>query len=349
MIKVNWLNDKDFFSLCVDTANGSIKDKDPEGAKFSDTAIRDKFFEALGVTGTDDKLFGIRFQIHQREVMALILETIQEILPNFYNSEFMRNFVEFKTYNFGEKPVFTIDDMNLFVISRIANGTWNTRRQKAYGKTDMVLDYETYDIHIYDDLFSFLAGRADFPTLIDKIMRSIGFNHEQRILNEFLELPNYAHADLIASGSPTTLEIVNLAETIRGLTGAEPIIVGTKIALYNILDEIKDYWLSNGMKDTINNTGGLPIWKGYQVLPIPTSIKPGTFELQPNINKLLVLPRFAVEGGSKFIKVANIHTPLIRHTTAPQNHQDMTLDYQLQYMMGVGIAVNHYFGVCDFA
>jgi len=345
------LNDKEFFALCVDTADGTVKQKDPEGARFSDEAIRQRFFDLLEVSDAKDKYYAMRFQIHQREIFALIIETITEIMPSFYNSEFMNAFVDFRTFNFGEKPVFEVDDMNLFVVSRIANGTWDTRRQKAYGKTDFILDYETYDIYVYDDLFSFLAGRVDFATLIAKVMRSIQFKKEQRILQEFLALPDMANPDFVESGSPEPKRIIELCERVAGMTGAAPILCGTKLALYNILDEIKDYWLSQNMRDEINRTGGLATWKGYTVMPIPTSIEPGTTQIVPNNDKILVLPAYATASGghSKFIKVANLGTPLIRQINEPQRNQDQVLEYQMQYRMGVGAAVNHHFGVLDFS
>jgi hypothetical protein len=347
----SFLNDKVLFSLCVETANGVIKTENPEVAAISDTEIRSRFFQLLGVKDTKDKAFAMRFSLHQKEVCALIVETLQEIMPDFYNSLFMQKFVDFRTYGFGEKPVFEIDDMNLFVVSRVAKGTWDTRRQKAYGKTDMVLDYEAYDIYVYADLFDFLSGRTDFAKLIAKVNRSVQFHKQQRILAEFLSLPDMVNPEFLESGSPTTQTVMELCERVGTLTGSTPVICGTKLALYNILDDIKDHWMSDTMKDEINKTGELATWKGYPVLPLPTAVIPGTTRIQPNTGKILILPGFAAQSGnnSKFIKVATMGSPLIRQTDSVQQTQDMTQEYQLQYYMGAGIAVNHYFGVCDFA
>ena len=77
---------------------------------------------------------------------------------------------------------------------------------------------------------------------------------------------------------------------------------------------------------------------------IPQTLKSGTFELALDDSKL-----FIMGGDVKPIKLEFIGDTRTDMDTTGKKHNDMTVDIQLQTLMGIGLMLPQYFGVFTFA
>ena len=77
---------------------------------------------------------------------------------------------------------------------------------------------------------------------------------------------------------------------------------------------------------------------------IPQTLKSGTFELALDDSKL-----FIMGGDVKPIKLEFIGDTRTDMDTTGKKYNDMTVDIQLQTLMGIGLMLPQYFGVFTFA
>lgn len=104
------------------------------------------------------------------------------------------------------------------------------------------------------------------------------------------------------------------------------------------LNEAQEIQYSEQMKNEIHSTGRLGKWMGHNVVEIPQTFIPGTFDWAVDNDFLLVVPH-----DEKFIKFVDEGETRSQEKTEDDNH-DQTISWQVQRKMGAGAVFGSKFG-----
>ena len=103
---------------------------------------------------------------------------------------------------------------------------------------------------------------------------------------------------------------------------------------------IPDKYFADSQKEAKANTGSIKEWEGNKLMVIPQTLKSGTFELALDDTKL-----FIMGGDVKPIKLEIIGDTRTDMDTTGKKYNDMSVDIQVQTLIGMGLVLPNYFGV----
>lgn len=101
---------------------------------------------------------------------------------------------------------------------------------------------------------------------------------------------------------------------------------------------------ANSQKEAKAQTGSIGDWEGNTLMIIPQTLKSGTFELALNDNQIFILG-----GDTKPIKLEYIGDTRSDLDTEGKKNNDMSVDFQIQTAMGMGLVLPNYFGLFNFS
>ena len=162
---------------------------------------------------------------------------------------------------------------------------------------------------------------------------------DARVYSAFNGAGTYLPSEFQESGSfvkDTMLELVSKVQTASQKTVR---IAGTKQALAKLDSVLNAEWISEEMKNEQHTTGRIKVWEGINTVEIPQTFTRGTYDFKVNDNVLYVLPenfkpiKLYFEGDTRSRELGE-------HDT-----EDMTIDYQIQTKLGVGVVFDKLFGV----
>lgn len=308
-----------FTKLAVDLAKGNVQNF---SISESNDVLRKALLERLGVEKIDYKVYRNK----KTEIFDIIEETISPII-NDRLEEVMGQFAEVKNVAFGDTTEFSIDNPDLFDVAVIADGTGNLRRQRLdSGKINV--EMKTYGIAIYDEFYRFLAGRINWGSLVDKVVKSYEKKLAQAVQDTLYGAYNSIDAAFKFTGSYDEDEIIRVCQNIEALYGSATI-VGTKAALR----PLRPSYAGDSIKDVYNALGHVGVFNGYETVALTQSFKAGTYDFNLSNTDLLILPA----TSDKFVKIVTEGTPIILDE---QNTQG-TLDIEHTFIQKAGIAVSY--------
>ena len=241
------------------------------------------------------------YRENKNTVFALIEQTIDDVLPQRVMEQYSQ-FAEIKTFNQGDKPIFT---------QKITNAT--RRRAKTFiGKVGLAGLYEVFklDGRSYEvttnaiggaaqiGFEEFLDGRVDFADVLDIVMEGL----DACIYVEIEKQLVGAVANVQAANKKTDTDFVEKKmDELIGITdsyGKSAIYCTYEFAATMVPSE---GWISDSMKDQKWNNGYIANYKGHQVIVLPQS-----YEDETNTTKIID-PRYAYiipVGSEKPVKIA---------------------------------------------
>ena len=153
--------------LAIDGYKGNVE---KFSVKQSQDALREALIEANGGKTTLD--YKALRHGQGQEVFAIL----EEIIPVLINEglkgdEFFMDLVDYRNVAEGDLNNFVLDDSNLFVVAKAADGTQAIRRQRLGGVKELAVPTELRIVRIYEELNRILSGRVDFNTFINKNSR----------------------------------------------------------------------------------------------------------------------------------------------------------------------------------
>lgn len=190
-----------------------------------------------------------------------------------------------------------------------------------------------------------MIGRVDWAMFIQKIYEAFDKKVNDMVYASLTTLgdafPAARKAQFIKSGNIDADKMITLAEDVQiANNGAQVIIMGTKAALSKLSALEPVDWISEDMKIQRNTTGKVGNWMGYQLVEIPQIFEANTTNRVLSDTMLYVMP----VAENKFIKLVNEGEPIIREITDSDTNIDMTIEYEYQTKMGVGVQINRLFG-----
>lgn len=286
------------------------------------------------------------YQAYRRNniVMFEIIEEIitTEISENILESPFIDAFVEVKNRALGDTTAFYADG-GLLSVATFAGNHWDTNREAVDLGDEITLPKEWIYVHCYDDLERFLLGISSLEKITDKVYKSINKYIQDRLYAQFQNVAGSVPADFVASGnSEEALGI--LCDKVQAAGGYGSLtIAGTKGALRKLAAVVPDKMFANSQKEAKAQTGSIGDWEGNKLMIIPQTLKSGTFELALNDNQVFILG-----GDTKPIKLEYIGDTRSDIDTEGKKNNDMSVDYQVQTAMGMGLCLPAYFGLFTF-
>lgn len=283
------------------------------------------------------------YQAYRRNDI-LIFEIMEEIVnvaigENVLESPFIDSFVEVKNRRLGDKTAF-YSEGGLLSVATFAGNHWDTNRQAIDLGEEITLPKEWIYIHVYEELERFLLGIVSMEKLIDKVYKSINKYIQDRLYAQFQNVANAVPVEFTKSGN-SEQAVGELCDIVQAAGGYSSLtIAGTKGALRKLAGIIPDKMFANSQKEAKASTGTIGDWEGNKLLEIPQTLKSGTFELALNDSQL-----FIFDGEIKPIKLEFYGDTRSNTDTTGKKNNDMTVDLQVQTLMGMGLVLPRYFGL----
>ncbi len=331
------------YDLVLDLSRGDFSlhvDKEKVGRKDLEDYLRDKI--------NNDILKGATlYQAYRRNniVMFEIMEEIVNVTisEDVFNSPFVEAFVEIKNRALGDNTAF-YSEGGLLSVASFAGNHWDTNRQSIDLGEEFTLPKEWIYIHVYEELERFLLKISTLEKLTDKIYKSVNKFIQDRIYAQFQNVAQAVPAEFTASGNSEEA-VGKLCDLVQAAGGYDSLtIAGTKGALRKLAGIIPDKMFASSQKEAKANTGSIGDWEGNKLMIIPQTLKSGTFELALNDSML-----FIMGGDVKPIKLEFIGDTRSDMDTTGKKNNDMSVDIQVQTLMGMGLLLPPYFGVFTFA
>ena len=334
---------RELVNLCIDTVKGVQTNFSKHEAS---EIIRKEF---VSIFGTDKPNFK---DFRHAEKVATAFEIIEEVVDisiteGFANNPFFQQFVEFRDLALGDRNEFYVEDRSVLAISETAGSHWNLRRQKLDIGQSFSIPTKFYGAKVYTDFLRMVAGRIDFPALVQKIQDSVAEKMAQDIYTQFAGTLDTLPSEFTHTGAFAIDEALKIADHVQASNnGSEVIIAGTKQALRKITGsytQANSFLVSMNMKDAINKTGILGEWNGYKLLEIPQIHKVGTFDFALDTvgdSRLFFLP-----ANCKPIKVVREGTSMINQTSNGTENMDMSIEYTFLTNYGIATIFNRYYGM----
>lgn len=344
MPKLNFSADEmKVYDLTLDLARGDFSlhvDKDKVSRKDLEEYLRN--------TINNDILKGATlFQAFRRNNLVMF-EIIEEIVnvaigEDVLSSPFIEAFVEVKNRQLGDKSAF-YHEGGLLSVASFAGNHWDTNRQSLDLGEEITLPKEWINIHVYEELERFLLGITTLEKLTDKIYKSINKYIQDRLYVQFQNIASVVPTDFVKSGNSEEA-VGALCDLVAAVGGYDSLtIAGTKGALRKLAGIIPDKMFANSQKESKAQTGSIGDWEGNKLMIIPQTLKSGTFELALNDSQL-----FIMGGDVKPIKLEFIGDTRSDMDTTGKKNNDMSVDIQVQTLMGIGMLLPPYFGMFNFA
>ena len=323
------INMNELVKLAVDGYKGNVE---KFSVKQSQEALRQALIEANGGSTVLD------YKALRNGKGAEVFAILEEIIPvliaeELREDDFFMSMVDYRNVAEGDMNEFLVEDSNLFVVAKAADGTQAIRRQRLGGVNPITIPTELRIVRIYEELNRILAGRVDFNTFIGKVSESF----RRQMLDEIFALWNAASANDMggpvyfpAAGSYSESAMLDLVSHVEAAAGGkQATILGTKKALRNLQESI----MSDGAKDELHNLGYYGKFFGTPCVAIPQRHKVGTTAFVMPDNILTV-----IAGDDKPIKVVREGEGLV-HMNDPFDNMDLTQEYLYGEKYGMGIVL----------
>ena len=254
--------------LSVDARRGRVANFAADCVNYIDEAARAEFNELLGYSENDNATVRYRkFAENFKKAFAVVEDTLNITVPDSWEmSEFYRELVEHKNALLGHKNEFIVSDNSTLVVSRFSGNHWDIDRQKLPAGKTFSVETEWFAVKIYDELERFLKGVITLVQMYDAIQRSIQKDIDDRIYSAFNGAGTYLPTQFQETGSFDEDKLIQLADRVTVEAGRNVRLAGSKSALAKIYKGMDTAYLSGNMKDDINTTGYLRLWKGIRAI-----------------------------------------------------------------------------------
>lgn len=323
--------------LAVDTYFGRT-------GKYSAEEANDSLRQALiEANGGSEKLDMWAFQ-RNPELFQIISQALTVIINEGIQNQFDQ-FADVMNIGFGDSPIFEIEDPSLFEVAVITDGTTNLLRQRL-DSTSLTLTTKTHGVKIYEEFTRLLAGRINWTNLVNRvgasIVRQIKTDIYQAIANSYSTLDaTFKGTGALANSTANQDAFKNIIMHIESSTESDVVIYGTRKALSGLGTDVN--YLSNNMKDELNQQGFLGVYQGWKVVPIKQAHQPGTYNFAIDDNMLLLVPQV---NGQKIVKILNEGDAIVRPV---ENEASMNPEYTMIKKYGVGVLKTFDYGIWKLA
>lgn len=300
---------------------------------------------------TEDVLDGHRtlwqaWRNHKNTVFEIFEEVVNlGIGEGVLDSPFIDMFVEVKNRHLGDETAF-YSEGGLLSVAKFAGNHWDTDRESIDVGSEITLPKEWLYIHVYDEIERFLKGIVSLDKLMNKVYQSFNKHIKDRIYAMFQNVANAVPAEFKVSGNDEEA-VGGLVDLVQAAGGYDQIVIaGTRGALRKLAGVIPDKMFADSQKEAKAKTGTIKDWEGNLLMPIPQTLKSGTFETALDDTQLFIM---GYSEDCKPIKLEFIGDTRTKEDTSVTDNNDQTIALQIQTKIGLGLVVPQYFGLFTFA
>lgn len=306
------------------------------GETFSYSALNDTLRNELNeLVGTEEL-----YQENKRKVFSLISETIDAVLPPRLIDRWGQ-FAEIKTYDQGDRPVFT-------------RRTGKVRAKQFITRVGLAGRYETFKLGSESfevqtsamggaakiGFEEFLDGRVNFAELTQIIMDGMDellYREIAKALQSSLsQLPVNNKVTVTGFDEDAMDFIVNQANVY-----GKPTIYCTREFAVKMIPS--QNWASDQMKNEMWNNGFLGTYKGCNVIVLPQ-----TFEDETNSRKVIDPGYIWIIPAGADMRPVKVAFEGVTHTRECDDNDDWSRDIQVYRKVGVGVMMtNNIFSYVD--
>jgi len=276
------------------------------------------------------------------ESFAIIGALVDMILPQSI-IEHIGLYTDVRQGGFGDSFVFDIEPRDLFVVSKAGRARKNSEIYRQF-KGQVAIVPEAHQLTIGDSLYRVLSGADSFAFLTTKIIRSIETQMSGEVYTAFetamAAVSSTATTGLQVSGY-TQASLVRLAGQVTTWNqGAKAVIVGTQLALVNVLptDANYRYYLT----DDFVKVGYVQTAFGYDVLALPPV---ANIAVPFGINVISDDYIWIISPSSQKLLKLCLEGTTLAYTNAPFENANLSQNTTMIKSWGVGVATNSVAGV----
>lgn len=173
---------------------------------------------------------------------AVVSAMIDMILPETIIDS-IGLYTDVRTIGWGDSALFDVESRDLFVVSKAGRNQRSTQVHKQYKGTVSIVP-ENHELTVAVSLYKVLAGSESLAEFVTKMVRSMETQVTLDAYNAFVTamaaLPSTATTGLQVAGY-TQASLVRLCQQVQAWTNQKPVVVGTQLALVNVLPDDANY------------------------------------------------------------------------------------------------------------
>lgn len=227
------------------------------------------------------------------------------------------------------------------VVSDVARGTQNIRRQRLYGGSKLVLTPTPHAIAVYDEWTRLMAGKIDVAELIDAMSRAVVNAKLEDIYTIWSGIgSSNVGSAFYYGGSYSEDSVLGIVQKVQAANpGSDVTLACTQTAARKLTTGV----LSNADREDYRNFGCVQVWNGIPLMAIPQRFILGTDTLKLDDTVIYAIP----SNLDKPIKGVNAD-PYFK-IGDPTENQDLTTDLVTidQWKYGLLMPATGAMGVID--
>ena len=317
----------------------------------ANSELRKIMFKVLGVEeGTKGQKLMQAFRRHKIDVYEVTETILEDMLKTGWGENpFFNEFVEIKNADDDETNEFYSETSAILTVSELAGGHHNLLRQRLPEGKVFSIPTSWYGVKIYAEWLRFLAGKVDWAQFIQKVYEAFDKKINSMLYAAFSSVGSQLPAGgqwvkNIPLTSETKATFDELIEDVKTVNGSDVTIMGTRTGLGKLVNLDNVNWISEQAKNDRYTLGRLGFYEGVRLAEIPQVFADNdtTTKLVDN-NQLLIMPNL----DNKFIKMFNEGVAQIKEVSDGTTNVDMTMEYEYQRKMGVGVVIGRLFGIVN--
>jgi hypothetical protein len=280
--------------------------------------------------------------VYKWATFAVINSLVDSVLADTIISDFDA-FANVKYGGWGDTFTYDMDNSDLFIVSKMANGKRRAFGQRQYKNQDSLIP-ENRSITVEEDAYRILCGKRSLAEYAIKVVlafeEEIGLDIYNAINDTYSSLgANFKEASYTQSG------FVQLAERVAASNGdAKTIAFGTKTALSNVLPT--DDYLKMGLGGEYKTIGYLRDFMNVDLMPLKQKVEwqSGNYEFRLDNTRIY----FIATMVQKLVQVA-IEGDTLTFTDVASSNANLTESQTLQKRFAVGLITNAKYGIMDIS
>jgi hypothetical protein len=289
--------------------------------------------ELIELNGGSDKITPKSFRANP-QLFAILEEALDTLVVSGLQEQF-DDFVETIELDWGDTRVFTVEDNRIFDVALVSDGNLDIRRERI-DKGSISVRTKTYAVGIYEELHRLMAGKVDWPSLIDRVGASYNNKIKTEVYNAIYNSYPQLNPVFQYSGTFNEGELTDMVQHVEASTGAEAMILGTKSALARI----SPVEITESMIDTRNQMGYIGVYRGTPMVEIRQAHRPNSYDWAIDNNFLIVAPMLE----NRFVKIILEGDSIIEETTE-NTRLDMQRDYKFIKKAGFAVISSSNYGI----
>jgi hypothetical protein len=278
--------------------------------------------------------------VYRWATYATINSLIDSILPETIIDDFSA-FAEVRNGGWGDTFTFDVDNNDLLIVSKIANGKRRGFGQRLYKSQESLIP-EARSITVEEDFYRILCGKRNLAEYALRIAMSFEESMALDIYNAINDTYSTLGANFKAA-SYTQSSFVQLAERIEAANGGARVVAfGTKTALSNILPT--DSYLKPLLGAEYKTLGYLKDFMGVDIMPMRQKVEwaSGNYDFELDNTRIY----FIGTNAAKLVKIA-IEGDTLSFSDVAANSAKLMESQTMQKRWKVGLITNSKYGIMD--